>query len=140
MPRRTGSATSAASASRQPPARPCFARAHSRRVRNGPSEHNGEVATRQPVDDLYAELGVGTAATPDEISAAFRARARELHPDANSGDPVAEEQFKRLSAAYGVLSDPARRARYDDQVVVRSRAAVRPNPAAQAQEPTASET
>ena len=73
------------------------------------------MATRQPVDDLYRELGVGRGATAEEISTAFRARGRELHPDANSGDPVAEERFKRVSAAYGVLSDPARRARYDDR-------------------------
>jgi hypothetical protein len=78
------------------------------------------VATRQPVDDLYGELGVDPSATPDAISAAFRARARELHPDANSGDPVAEQRFKRLSAAYGVLSDPARRARYDAVVPTRT--------------------
>jgi hypothetical protein len=74
------------------------------------------MATRQPVEDLYAELGVTRAATADEISAAFRTRARELHPDATFGDPAGEERFKRLSAAYGVLGDPARRARYDERV------------------------
>ena len=88
------------------------------------------MATRQPVDDLYRELGVGRDATPDEISAAFRARARELHPDANAGDPVAEERFKRLSAAYGVLSDPARRARYDDRATTTAPAAAAPAAAA----------
>jgi hypothetical protein len=76
------------------------------------------VATRQPVEDLYAELGVAPTATADDISAAFRARARELHPDASPGDPASEVRFKRLSAAYGVLGDPARRARYDERAAV----------------------
>ena len=56
------------------------------------------------------------AARPRRRSAPPSGRAaRELHPDANSGDPFAEERFKRLSAAYGVLSDAERRARYDDR-------------------------
>ena len=72
------------------------------------------VAIRPPVDDLYRELGVGRDATRDEIAAAFRIRARELHPDARPADaPDAEERFKRLSRAYGVLGDPIQRARYD---------------------------
>ena len=75
--------------------------------------HNGVVAIREPVEDLYAELGVDRTATRDEIAAAFRARARDLHPDVHPGDLPAAERFKRVSMAYGVLSDPARRARYD---------------------------
>ena len=71
------------------------------------------MAIREPVDDLYAELGVARTATRDEIAAAFRARARDLHPDVNPGDAPAAEQFKRVTMAYGVLSDPERRARYD---------------------------
>jgi curved DNA-binding protein CbpA len=71
------------------------------------------VAIREPVDDLYAELGVGRTATRDEIATAFRARAREFHPDAHPGDVPAAERFKRVSRAYRVLSDPAQRARYD---------------------------
>ncbi|MEX1007998.1 MAG: DnaJ domain-containing protein [Acidimicrobiia bacterium] len=72
------------------------------------------MAIREPVDDLYAELGVGRTATREEIATAFRARARELHPDAHPADPSGgEEQFKRVSMAYRVLSNPARRARYD---------------------------
>jgi hypothetical protein len=71
------------------------------------------VAIREPVDDLYAELGVARTATREEIAAAFRARARDLHPDVNPGDVPAAERFKRVSMAYGVLSNPARRARYD---------------------------
>jgi hypothetical protein len=70
------------------------------------------VAIRLPPGDLYAELGVSPTATRDEISAAFRDRARALHPDANP-DPVATAQFQRLSIAYRVLVDPDARARYD---------------------------
>ena len=71
------------------------------------------VAIREPVVDLYAELGVDREATREEIGAAFRARARDLHPDVRPGDHLAAERFKRVSMAYGVLRDPVRRARYD---------------------------
>lgn len=71
------------------------------------------VAIREPVADLYAELGVDRDATREEIGAAFRARARDLHPDVRPGDLQAAERFKRVSMAYGVLRDPVRRARYD---------------------------
>jgi hypothetical protein len=98
------------------------------------------VAIREPVDDLYAELGVDRAATREEIAAAFRARARDLHPDIHPGDTPAAERFKRVSMAYGVLSDPARRARYDSgrlTVSLRPRAAVVTPPVAQVVVPPA---
>ncbi len=80
--------------------------------------HNGVVVMRSPVGDLYAELGVERTATAEEIVTAFRSRARELHPDARPADTVeAEERFKRVSRAYGVLSDPVQRARYDAGLV-----------------------
>ncbi|MGZ4753899.1 MAG: DnaJ C-terminal domain-containing protein [Acidimicrobiia bacterium] len=62
--------------------------------------------------DFYEILGVGRAATPDEIQRAYRQLARRLHPDVNK-DPTAEDQFKDVSEAYDVLSDPDTRRRYD---------------------------
>lgn len=60
-------------------------------------------------DDLYEVLGVARTASPEEIKKAYRRRARESHPDAG-GD---EEEFKRVTHAHQILSDPDRRARYD---------------------------
>lgn len=67
----------------------------------------------QPVGDLYAELGVDERASREQIVAAFRARAKSLHPDMNPGDAEAAEQFKTLGRAYQVLADKDARARYD---------------------------
>ncbi len=63
--------------------------------------------------DFYEVLGVSRDASDDEIKKSFRRLAREYHPDRNSGDPAAEEQFKEIANAYKVLSDPQQRARYD---------------------------
>lgn len=63
--------------------------------------------------NFYDLLGVDPSADQDTIKKAYRRRARELHPDANPGDAEAEEQFKLVSRAYEVLSDPEQRARYD---------------------------
>ena len=63
--------------------------------------------------DAYATLGVARGADERAIKKAFRALARELHPDVNSHDPEAEEKFKAAAEAYEVLSDDERRAVYD---------------------------
>jgi molecular chaperone DnaJ len=63
--------------------------------------------------DPYEVLGVERQASEQEIKKAFRALARELHPDVNDHDPEAEEKFKEAAEAYEILSDGERRATYD---------------------------
>lgn len=63
--------------------------------------------------DYYDVLGVARDASETEIKKAFRALARELHPDVNDHDPEAEEKFKAAAEAYEVLSDGERRRTYD---------------------------
>ncbi len=63
--------------------------------------------------DFYEVLGVRKSAGAAEVRRAYQKRARQLHPDLNPGDPVAEDLFRAVSLAFGVLSDPARRAQYD---------------------------
>ena len=63
--------------------------------------------------DYYSVLGVSREASPDEIKRSYRKLARQLHPDTNHEDPDAGERFKEITRAYEVLSDPAKRQRYD---------------------------
>jgi len=58
--------------------------------------------------DYYRELGVAPTATREEITAAYRARARVLHPDTGTADPAAEQQFVRVATAYQILTGPMR--------------------------------
>ena len=71
------------------------------------SEKN--MAARNP----YEVLGVKKEATADEIRTAYRTLAKKHHPDLNPGNKKAEALFKEISAAYDILSDADRRARYD---------------------------
>jgi molecular chaperone DnaJ len=64
--------------------------------------------------DYYRTLGVDKGASAKEITKAYRKLARDLHPDQNPGDAVAEEKFKELAAAYDVLGDDAKRKEYDE--------------------------
>ena len=63
--------------------------------------------------DYYEVLGVDKNASADEIKKAYRKKAIQYHPDKNPGDKEAEEKFKEAAEAYGVLSNPDKRARYD---------------------------
>lgn len=66
------------------------------------------------MEELYGTLGVSREATPDEIKAAYRRAAMEHHPDRNIGsEDAAREKFQAVQNAYDVLSDPEKRAFYD---------------------------
>jgi molecular chaperone DnaJ len=76
--------------------------------------------------DFYEVLGVARNASDDEIKKAYRKLAMKHHPDRNPGDKAAEEKFKEASLAYEVLSDPQKKAAYDQY----GHAGVDPNAAA----------
>ena len=63
--------------------------------------------------DYYQVLGVSRDADEKEIKKAYRQLARKFHPDANTGEPNAEDRFKEINEAYEVLKDPEKRAKYD---------------------------
>ncbi|MBO4586400.1 MAG: molecular chaperone DnaJ [Bacteroidales bacterium] len=63
--------------------------------------------------DYYEVLGVDKNATPEELKKAYRKLALQYHPDRNPGDKDAEEKFKEAAEAYDVLSNPDKKARYD---------------------------
>ena len=63
--------------------------------------------------DYYEVLGVGKDAGADDIKRAYRKAAMKYHPDRNPGDKEAEAKFKEVGEAYEVLSDPDKKARYD---------------------------
>jgi molecular chaperone DnaJ len=63
--------------------------------------------------DYYEVLGVSQDASEADLKKAYRQLAMQFHPDKNPGDAKAEERFKEVNEAYGVLSDPDKRAHYD---------------------------
>ncbi len=65
------------------------------------------------VKDYYETLGVQREADDKQLRKAFRRMARKYHPDLNPGNKAAEQRFKEINEAYGILSDPQKRTRYD---------------------------
>lgn len=65
------------------------------------------------MEDLYSVLEVNKNASIDEIKKAYRRLAVKHHPDKNKGDPSAEDKFKKIVSAYDVLSNPDKKAHYD---------------------------
>lgn len=65
------------------------------------------------MNDPYKTLGVSKSASQDEIKSAYRKLAKKLHPDLNPNDKKVEKEFKEVSAAYHILSDKDRRAKFD---------------------------
>jgi len=63
--------------------------------------------------DLYQRLGIKRGASEEEIKKAYRSLAKQLHPDRNTDNPKAAERFAQVTAAYDLLSDKDKRARYD---------------------------
>ena len=63
--------------------------------------------------DYYEVLGVSKGASEEEIKKAYRKLAKQNHPDLHPGDKEAEERFKEINEAYGILSDPEKKSRYD---------------------------
>ena len=91
--------------------------------------------------DYYEVLGLQKSASADDIKKAYRKKAKEYHPDLHPGDKDCEAKFKEVNEAYEVLSDPDKRAKYDQFGSQPSiPAASSPAPRASAASPTSSTT
>ncbi len=71
------------------------------------------MAFGQRIKDYYSTLGIRKDAKPEAVRKAYRHLARKLHPDVNPGDAAAEDRFKEVQEAYGVLNDEKKRLFYD---------------------------
>ncbi len=69
--------------------------------------------------DYYRLLGIPTDADLPRIRTAYRSLAKRFHPDTNHGSEAAAELFRQVNNAYRILADPARRARYDEELARR---------------------
>lgn len=83
---------------------------------------------------LYDTLEVSPCACPQVIRAAYRSLVQHHHPDKQSGSNAASERLVRINHAYTILSDPARRLRYDQMTGLRERFVERRGAGAQTQE------
>ncbi|HMB17151.1 MAG TPA: J domain-containing protein [Pelovirga sp.] len=71
--------------------------------------------------NYYRLLGIPPDADQGRIRASYRSLAKRFHPDTNRGSESAAELFRQVNNAYRILSDPARRARYDEEQARRTR-------------------
>ena len=76
-------------------------------------EFRADGGERSGMADLYSQLGVKRDASEAEIKKAYRKLAKELHPDKNKDNPKASERFSKVTQAYDILTDKAKRAHYD---------------------------
>lgn len=79
----------------------------SQKIRNPPASHS-------TMKDYYRILGVTASSSEEEIRKRYRKLAMQYHPDRNPDDPAAEEKFKEVAEAYGVLTDPVKLRRYQE--------------------------
>ncbi len=80
-----------------------------------PNDEINTIFAAEVMKDYYKILGVNPSADPQEIKKAYRSLAFRYHPDKNPDNSLSEAQFKEIQEAYAVVSDTAKRAKYDDE-------------------------